>query len=325
MNTSVMKQHNLSTFFEDTAKRVWNENRPLALTGIALLVSLAITIIGIFVDPRVITGQPAWLKPAKFAISLAIYAFTALWMLSFIEGRQRIKQIIIWGIIVTLWIEFGLIAMQAFRGTTSHFNAETPFDMAVYATMAIAVVGLWFTCFGLAGLFFFQNLKDKAFSWGMRIGLVGSIIGMGMAFTMTIPNQFTDVGTPSDGSTIIGAHSIGVDDGGPGLPIVGWSTEGGDLRVSHFIGLHAMQAVPILAMILATIGVADNHRLRFVIIGGFAYIAITFLTYWQALRGQSVIAPDLVTLTALAVVLLVSTLGIILTLRQPAHYGFGDA
>jgi hypothetical protein len=36
--------------------------------------------VGMLVDPRVITGAPAWLKPFKFAISTAVYSLTLAWI-----------------------------------------------------------------------------------------------------------------------------------------------------------------------------------------------------------------------------------------------------
>jgi len=33
---------------------------------------LVVALIGLLLDPRVITGAPAWLKPMKFAISISI-------------------------------------------------------------------------------------------------------------------------------------------------------------------------------------------------------------------------------------------------------------
>jgi hypothetical protein len=103
--------------------------------------------------------------------------------------------------------------------------------------------------------------------------------------------------------TAIGAHSVGVEDGGAGLLLLGWSTEGGDLRVPHFVGLHAMQILPLIGWLLTRRGVQQRisarGRLYFVWITGLTYLGLIVLLTWQALRGQSVIAPDGATWLAL--------------------------
>jgi hypothetical protein len=107
--------------------------------------------------------------------------------------------------------------------------------------------------------------------------------------------------------SISGAHTVGVEDGGPGLPVVGWSTVAGDLRVGHFIGLHALQSVPILGILLIRFAPAwlrPSDRVRLIITAGLAYIAITLLATWQALRAQPLLRPDALTLGALAAILL---------------------
>jgi hypothetical protein len=48
-----------------------------------------------------------------------------------------------------------------------------------------------------------------------------------------------------------GSHTVGAADGGPGLPFVNWSVIAGDLRIAHFIAIHAIQIVPLFAYILA--------------------------------------------------------------------------
>ena len=103
---------------------------------------------------------------------------------------------------------------------------------------------------------------------------------------------------------MIGAHSVGVEDGGPGLPLVGWSTTGGDLRVGHFVGLHAMQVLPLLGFALtrpwAVRRWSQRTRTRLVWTAGASYLGLTVFVTWQALRGQSIVAPDPLTLAVAA-------------------------
>ena len=92
--------------------------------------------------------------------------------------------------------------------------------------------------------------------------------------------------------TIAGAHTVGAPDGGPGLAGTGWSTEHGDLRVPHFLGLHALQALPIVALVLARRKLSDAIRVRLVVIAAVSYGALFGILLMQALRGQSLLMPD---------------------------------
>ena len=71
--------------------------------------------------------------------------------------------------------------------------------------------------------------------------------------------------------TVIGAHTVGAPDGGPGLPGTGWSAEHGDLRAAHFLGLHALQSLALLAVLLRRSRWAERVGERLVIVGGSSY------------------------------------------------------
>ena len=72
--------------------RAFHIHSPLAFLGVAFFALGAVTTLGIFVDPTPVTGQPAWIKPTKFAISLAVYAFTALWLLDKLPVPSKPRQ-----------------------------------------------------------------------------------------------------------------------------------------------------------------------------------------------------------------------------------------
>jgi hypothetical protein len=288
-------------------RRAWQINRPLTLVGAAMLVLLAATVVGLVVDDRVITGAPAWMKPAKFAISIAIYAFTLIWLLTFIKGHRRLVALVSWGTALAFVVEMIAIIGQVARGTTSHFNVATPFDAAVWRTMGAAVVGLWLLNLLTAILLLRQRLPQPAFAWGLRLGVLIAAVGMALAFLMTQPTPAQEAAAAAgQGMPIAGAHAVGVKDGGLGLPVVGWSTEGGDLRVAHFVGLHGMQVLPLLGWLAASWRapwLRSRHRVALVGIGGLGYLGLVLLLTWQALRGQPLIAPDALTLAALAALL----------------------
>jgi hypothetical protein len=90
--------------------------------------------------------------------------------------------------------------------------------------------------------------------------------------------------------TISGAHTVGAADGGPGLPGTGWSTRHGDLRVPHFVGLHALQVLPLLTVLLARRRWSDDRRVRAILVAAAAYSLLFAILLWQALSGQPLVA-----------------------------------
>ena len=105
-----------------------------------MLLTLAVALAGIVVDPRVITGAPAWLKPAKFAVSISIYSFTLLWLLTFVRGHPSLVRLVSLATAIGLGVEMVLIAGAALLGTTSHSNVGTLPNGVVWGAMAFFIV-----------------------------------------------------------------------------------------------------------------------------------------------------------------------------------------
>jgi Domain of unknown function (DUF4281) len=309
---SINRTH-LGVQTQDTSKtilrRAWLTNRPLTLLGVAMILAFLAALAGILLDHRVITGAPAWLKPAKFAVSVSVYCFTFAWLLGFVESRPRLARLAANVTAVSFIVEMTVILTQAARGTTSHFNVTTPLNTFLWLTMGVFIVVVWTMNLLLAILLLFERIPNRPFAWSLRFGLLVSLVGMGSGFLMVRPTHEQLVAMAANhGPRIVGAHSVGVADGGPGLPVVGWSTAGGDFRVGHFVGIHAMQVLPFFGWLIARRRNAfarfkDAHRLSLISTVGFAYLGLVLLLVWQALRGQSLIHPDVQTLVAAAALL----------------------
>lgn len=292
--------------FRSTIAEVLREQRmlPLLVVGSAVLVLVSLT--GLVLDDRVLTGAPIWQKPFKFAVSGVIYGATLAWLLTLLRKGRR------WGMrlgaVAGLMLlgELVVITLQVVRGTTSHFNIQTPLDAALWASMGTMIVVLWLSNLAIAVLLLIQRLDDPVLTWAIRLGLGLAIVGMGLAFLMTSPtaDQLDGMRNGTDNG-IVGAHSVGVPDDDPGLPVTGWSTTGGDLRIPHFIGIHALQAVPLFAFAIGALSRrfpalrTTAMRVRMVWVFGAAFGGLIALTTWQALRGQPLLQPDIATLIAL--------------------------
>ena len=283
----------LSTGYLDPPSPVrWH--RPLLVLAAAMAVLAAFALVARYVSTVEVTGLNQWDKPLKFALSTLIYAVTWSWLIGQLGRGRRAGHAAGTVITVALLVELSLITWAAAAGTTSHFNVSTPLNTAVWSVMAVAISVLWGANLVAAVMLVRTRIEDRARALAVRAGALLSLVGLGLGYLMTSPTAQQ----LSDFHGIAGAHTVGLADGGPGLPVLGWSTVAGDLRIPHFVGMHALQVLPLalVALELAArrVTVLRDVRVRAALVRTLAagYAGLVALVTWQALRGQSVVRPD---------------------------------
>jgi hypothetical protein len=307
-------------------KRLWKANAPLTFTGLLMLAGLTMAILGLAFDPRMITGAPAWLKPAKFAVSIAVYVFTLAWVFTLIPEWEKTRRIVGWMTAIVMVLELAIINVQAWRGTTSHFNFATPLDGVLFAVMGTAIVVQTLTSVAIAAALWRQAFADGALGWAVRLGMSITIIGAFTGGMMTTPTATQLAGAQAgQGMPVVGAHTVGAPDGEPGLPGTGWSTGHGDLRVPHFVGLHALQVLPLVAVALGRRRFSARARIRLALTAAGSYLALFGILLAQALRGQSVLATDATTIAIYGAWALVTVIGASISYARVEPIRIGQA
>lgn len=296
-------------------------HRPLLAFAASMAVLAVVSAVGMAVDDRVLVDAPIWSKPFKFSVSFVAYSTSLAWMLSLLTRARRAGWWAGTVVVGASLIEMVAITTQVIRGKRSHFNNETPFDSMVFNVMGASVVILWTGALVIALLLFRARIADRASAWAIRLGAALALIGAGLGFLMTRPTPEQEAAADAGVDDVIGAHSVGVADGGPSMPLTGWSTTGGDLRIPHFVGMHALQVLPFLLLALILLAPRftrlrdERVRLRLVFVAAGTYGAVLALLTWQALRGQPLIHPDGVTLGATALILVGCAVGVLTALR----------
>lgn len=261
---------------------------PLAQATAISVGLLAVALAGLVLDSRLITNAPAWLKPAKFAVSVPLYTSALAYLVRDLP-RTRLLRVATALIGWLLVVELLLVFIQAARGTGSHFNVNTALDAAIFSTMGVGIATVWCMSMVLLWLHWRTPAADRAMAWALRIGLALNILGAGMGWTMTQPRpEQLAAMQRGDRPYVVGSHTVGAADGGAGMPITTWSTTHGDLRIAHFVGMHALQLLPLLLLgVRRRCAQRDDAMERGTIALAAAFCAVLFFaTFAQALQGH---------------------------------------
>lgn len=228
-------------------------------------------------DARTLDGVGVWAKPVKFAIALSLHFATLAVLAQFLSLETRrgrgFARLVSWSVGFALF-EIAYLSLQAARGRQSHFNFDTGFETGMYALMGVGATFLIVVPF-LIGLWIARQDDDGS---GARLG---AMLGLLTAPVLTIV-------VAGYMSGVVYSHSVvpagGIAAGGDvGMPVVGWSRVTGDLRPSHFVGLHALQILPLAG--LAADWIAPRHARALVWATACLLVLGTFALFGQALLG----------------------------------------
>jgi hypothetical protein len=243
------------------------------MAHLALFISL---IIVSAIDHRQLLGVNLWIKPLKFAISIAIYCMSWPLFLQYLPfGRLKRR----FARFTTFALSFEMLAIgsQAAKGELSHYNQSGIYNQVVFALMGLVIVSQTFLAL-YVGIRFFAVKADQlgtaarvnttwispALLWSIRLGII-----MSCFFAL-------------EGGVMASrlSHTVGAADGGQGLPILNWSRVAGDLRIAHFMGMHALQVIPLFTVLTGV------KKARPAILFSACYFILVSLLLVNALMGR---------------------------------------
>jgi hypothetical protein len=224
------------------------------------------------VDERLLDGVSVWKKPAKFALSLGVLFGTFAWFAGLLPHDWRRSfggRAVTWIAVLTAAFEMFYILLMAALGQASHFNVATPLTSTMYTLMGVGATLLvsMCLCLAIAIIRHCERWSQDPFRLAIVLGLILTfLLGGGFGGYLGSYMSHSVAATPSDAM---------------GMPVFDWARDGGDLRVAHFFGMHAMQVLPVVGL-LAT---GRTFGRSLVLAATLAYALLCVATFVQALQG----------------------------------------
>ena len=251
-------------------------------TTAGLLLLMVFCMVAPLADERLLNGVSVWTKPFKFSLSLAAYFATLMLFVPFMPANYFATirgRVMTWIPIACTVMEMVYIVAMASLGQQSHFNTSTQFHANMYSLMGLGAMSLVTLLLWMAWTIGRNNRLSEPMVLAIVAGLVLTfVLGGGFGYYLG-----------GHGSHWVQAATTDAD----GSWLFKWARDGGDLRVAHFFGMHAMQAIPLFALALQNLAGSRLTRhvsIALVLAFACAYTAFATTTFLQALRGEPFMA-----------------------------------
>ncbi len=282
----------------------WTWPRVLWVVGALLLATMVFHVVALAVTGGPVTGPVSLRKPATFAET----GWLTAWSVALVLPRLRTRawqRHVIGGTTVLFGVgETTIMAIQAWRGVPSHYNFSTPFDAALVRGGAAGTAGLFLigVVVLLVTVVRTPDLQPSV-RLGMLAGVVVFFVGCAVGFVMVSNNSGVFQGSVGAGFGNRTAAYLGPDLAtvGPEYLLLRPATRGGDLVLPHAIGVHGLVLLAVPAVLLTGTALSRARQLRLVAVAaGSVGLAMTLLLV-NAFRSLPLDRLDPVSLAALAV------------------------
>lgn len=248
----------------------------LAAFGFACLVGVVVTAALAATDPRLIGGASVWLKPMKFFGSIAVYALTWAWYARLVHPDRRGAPLLrraACTLVVSASFELVYITFQAAHAQASHFNIGDPLHAMFYALMGLGAVALTGSNLPLAwAIARHPAAEDADTGPALRRAVL-----LGLVLTVVLGGGLGGYVSAH------GSHAVGVET--RHLTLLGWNRTGGDLRIAHFLGMHAEQVLPLVVLAAARLGARAQRVAPW--FAAVVWTALTLAVFSQAVAGHA--------------------------------------
>ena len=273
-------------FFErNQIQFLWTMNPAIFLMTLISIFALLVSAIALNLDPNLLAAESVWLKPFKFGMSLTLYGASLLLVSAYLKMSTALKRASILACAGAA-VELAALFLHAFR-SANYSSLNSPLDTALWLLIKLAIMPV--ASASIVMLVLLMRQKDlppvlgSSLRWGLALAIAGFVPGL----IMLLPDSIQHIFSAHKSLTPVSMHSAVHT-----LPFPGWHTQSGDLRAAHFLGLHALQIMPLIAIVIDRLAFLPILRRKILIsISGYSYFLLLLLLTWEALRGEPVFAP----------------------------------
>lgn len=211
------------------------------------------------IDHRQVNAVNTWFKPMKFCLSVGIYLVTIIWVIDLLNITQKRKNRLIRFLSIIILFELFLIVLQGARGVSSHYNISSLFNIVIFQMMGIAIAINTLLLIWITFQYCRKKRKPKQISNHMvNFILLGLLL---LLFSSAIGGKMISFNNHVVSPAAMAKFHI---------PILDWKIGSGDLRISHFLGMHGIQFFALIGIYINSSPSLSRRK----IIGFYTLIAL---------------------------------------------------